>query len=84
MLQEFYPDRVIRRLSQSEEMFWESRHLEVDDWQGKGGVCDDGQGKGRVWDAAVARTSLVVVLHTTSIPIHHYNNMYFQAGQSFF
>ncbi|KAI0224495.1 hypothetical protein LSAT2_024502 [Lamellibrachia satsuma] len=34
MLEEFYPSRVIRRLSLSEEMFWESRHLEAEDWRG--------------------------------------------------
>ena len=34
MLESFYPDHVIRRLSVSEQDFWEERHLDVNDWQG--------------------------------------------------
>ncbi|KAK2178211.1 hypothetical protein NP493_553g00000 [Ridgeia piscesae] len=34
MLQEFYPRRVLHRLPQSQDSFWEGRHLEPDDWQG--------------------------------------------------
>lgn len=34
MLEDFYPEHVIRRLAKRENDFWEDRHLEQDDWQG--------------------------------------------------
>lgn len=34
LLEEFYPEHVISRLSKSEQDFWEDRHLEPNDWQG--------------------------------------------------
>ena len=34
LLEDFYPEHVISRLSKSEQEFWEDRHLEVNDWQG--------------------------------------------------
>jgi len=35
MLEDFYPEHVIRRLAKRENDFWEDRHLEQDDWQGQ-------------------------------------------------
>ncbi len=34
LLEDFYPDHVISRLSKPEQDFWEDRHLEANDWQG--------------------------------------------------
>ena len=34
LLEDFYTEHVINRLSKSEQEFWEDRHLEVNDWQG--------------------------------------------------
>ena len=34
MLEGFYPERVLQRLHQPEEDFWEGKHLEPGDWQG--------------------------------------------------
>ncbi|KAK2155090.1 hypothetical protein LSH36_249g00040 [Paralvinella palmiformis] len=34
MLEDFYPEHVIDRLPQSADEFWETRHLENNDWQG--------------------------------------------------
>lgn len=36
MLEDFYPEHVIRRLAKREDDFWEDRHLEQGDWQGQG------------------------------------------------
>ena len=38
MLESFYPDHVMRRLSKTEEEFWEGRNLDINDWQGKSKV----------------------------------------------
>ena len=35
LLQEFYPARVMSRLDKTEAEFWEGKHLELNDWQGR-------------------------------------------------
>ena len=46
LLEDFYPEHVISRLSKSEQEFWEDRHLEVNDWQGISQISEDLQVSG--------------------------------------
>ncbi len=40
LMEDFYPDHVMKRLPKTEADFWEDKHLDVDDWQGTKSFSD--------------------------------------------